>query len=24
LDMDAPRFNGDIPRAEIKSYEDFK
>ncbi len=24
LDMDAPRFVGDIPRAEIKSYEDFK
>ena len=24
LDMDTPRFIGDVPRAEIKSYEDFK
>ena len=24
LDMDIPKFEGDIPRAEIKSYEDFR
>ncbi len=24
LDVDLPKFTGDIPNAEIKSYEDFK
>lgn len=24
LDMDVPKFEGDIPRAEIKFYEDFR